>query len=261
MNLKLIIPVLVVGAVVVIAGVLLLRQDAQSEASSSPTAPPASSPTLPSNGEQISENEVLRIIENLPDNKLLSSLAPIQERGKSLELRVIDKPQEDNPYFIVEAWESLSGATTLFQRYRYNVNENELSIDLSLNPDEFDIYTRSVLNIDTGEVIAVIDKDIKEGCSGPQIILNFCAGREEVLADGILNTIYQRILADTTISQGTKNTLLKEQNQWSDQRIEECAPEFDNSEQYDGSIQPLVAAKCRENMTRERINELLSSYF
>lgn len=205
----------------------------------------------------VDEANIVELVKDLPDIALLQSIT----LNQNIELRVVERPQKENTYFVVEVWENLTGEPALFQRYRYNVSTNELMIDLPLNPSEFDIFTRSVLDKETGEIVALMNGDTREDCAtGTQLVLNFCGGRTADLADEVLGVVYQRILGDSTISQEAKNDLVEEERAWIQEKEEECAPQLTESGQYDGSIQPLLMARCEESMARERIGMLLDTY-
>ena len=233
MNPKIIMPVLLGAVILLVGGVFLLNQSPQPQPTPNPTPSPAPAPQLVN--EISDEKIVTKLIEALPDMELLSRL-PLQQGTEGITIRVVERPESNDPYFVVEVWEDLSGESMLFQRYRYNTSANELIIDLPLNPSKFDIVTRSVLDEETGKVIAIIYEEKKEECAvGSQFVLNFCAGRAADLADDVLNFIYRRILANDAIPQARKDVLIEEERAWIQKKESEC-------ERKEGSIAPLEEA-------------------
>jgi uncharacterized protein YecT (DUF1311 family) len=256
---KVIISTILAVLIVVVIATIVFHAQRESDLAIRFTPTPQSSSAMPD------ERTVINLIERLPDVRLLKAISP-QGDTEGITIRVTERPHDDNPYFVAEAWEDLSGEYLLFQKYRYDPMNDEVVIELLLNPDRLDIFTRSVIDKETGEILAIIDGGEKEKCSdGTQLVLNFCARRKLDLADNVLNIIYARIIMDSNIPQGARDTLIVAQKEWMNRKESECKEkiiDYGNGVlgYESGTSAPFIEATCKEKMSRERINELVNTY-
>jgi uncharacterized protein YecT (DUF1311 family) len=277
---QLVVPVIVIAfAVLLTAGFMYgLRQLTGTQPALAPVAvtpsptpvSPASAPTLTTENKSKllnspkDEEGIVKLIENLPDIKLLNSIPSLEEMRGAVHILASKDADLKSYVYNIEVQENLTTNQNIFARFRYDYLTGEL---IRTYPEDKD--SPSVIDKQTGEVKILIHSGVNEEerweCdSGPQLVLNFCANTEFRWADQLLNIVYQRIIMDTTILQEKRDTLKKAEETWIKQKEEKCAPkliEYDNGTVgYDGSIQPLLSALCKESMTRERIKELIDNY-
>jgi uncharacterized protein YecT (DUF1311 family) len=84
--------------------------------------------------------------------------------------------------------------------------------------------------------------------------MNLCAGLNLQKSDRELNRVYQILLP--TLTPNLRQKLKTAQLKWIQFRDDECA--FAGSKAAGGSLQPLLIASCKDNLTRQRTTDLTS---
>jgi uncharacterized protein YecT (DUF1311 family) len=84
--------------------------------------------------------------------------------------------------------------------------------------------------------------------------MNICAAESYKKADAELNVVYGHIVERLKSEPSRAQLLTKAQKAWVAFRDAEC--EFSGSGVAGGSMQPMIVAGCREELTRKRTAEL-----
>jgi uncharacterized protein YecT (DUF1311 family) len=97
---------------------------------------------------------------------------------------------------------------------------------------------------------------LARGCGNDanQAELNVCAGEALAKADGELNALYKEVARRLQDEPMASKLLVAAEKAWIAFRDAECA--FRTWASADGSIHPMLAMQCREDLTRKRLDAL-----
>lgn len=103
-----------------------------------------------------------------------------------------------------------------------------------------------------GGPLAAQEPDCSDRATLPQIDLTQCAGRDLEFWDGILNTAYQQVIAQSDATR--EESLRSAQRAWITYRDLTC--EMEASRYEGGSIAPMIRLGCLSRLTERRARDL-----
>ena len=90
---------------------------------------------------------------------------------------------------------------------------------------------------------------------GTQVELTACAQSDFKMADAELNRVYKKRI--NSLTKSNQKTLREEQRAWLRNRDPKCNKDA-NAEAYGGSMWPMLYDRCREELTKDRTQQLRS---